>query len=124
MMIEKPKKEKRKRHRMTIECDISPEVRKQVYERDSVDGCPVCIVCGNPHSLEVAHYISRSQGGLGNPENLVCLCKKCHMEYDGHGRNYVIIRTLIEVYMQEHYKFWDKSELVYDKLDPRWTWGE
>lgn len=125
-MIEKPKK-RPKRHKMTVACDISPEVRKVVYERDSVDGCPVCIVCGNPRNLEVAHYISRAQGGMGIPENLVTLCKKCHMEYDGHGRNYQIIKPLIEAYLQSHYPFWCKAELTYNKhdyLDPRWTWGK
>ena len=58
--------------------NINATVRKRVYSRDSIDGVPCCIVCGSPHRIEIAHYIGRGQGGMGIPQNLVCLCSSCH----------------------------------------------
>ena len=111
-MIEKPKKERRKRHKMTIECDISLEVRKAVKERDI--NC--CICCGSPSGVEIAHYVPRSQGGLGIPENLVCLCKTCHKDFDGRNEHFrTIIQAEIKTHLKQHYPNWDKSKLVYDK---------
>ncbi len=42
-------------------CDISPKVKKKVWERDN----HCCIICGSPYAMPNAHYIARSQGGLG-----------------------------------------------------------
>ena len=42
-------------------CDISPKVKKKVWERDN----HCCIICGSPYAMPNAHYISRAQGGLG-----------------------------------------------------------
>lgn len=64
-----------------------------------------------------AHYIPRSQGGLGIEENVVTLCLDCHMRYDnGAGRE----RTKAEIksYLEEIYPGWDESNLTYKK------WGD
>lgn len=58
--------------------EISKEVRRRVFERDSYEGCPCCIVCGSPYALHLHHVKRRSQGGEGSADNLVTLCTVCH----------------------------------------------
>lgn len=36
-----------------------------------------CVICGNP-AEHIHHLAERSQNGSDLPENLVCLCKRCH----------------------------------------------
>lgn len=91
---------------------IMPTVRKRVLERDNRQ----CVICGQPYCLELAHYISRAQLGLGIPKNLVCLCKKCHMAYDGTKR--AEYGEILRDYLKGWYPDWDEKELVYDK----WKW--
>ena len=45
-----------------------------VAERDSF----TCVLCTNPFS-DIHHYVPRSKGGRNTPENLVALCRACHM---------------------------------------------
>jgi len=116
MSIPKPLKERRKRHKQTIACDISPKVRAEVNERDSVDGAPCCILCGDTRWLELAHVIPRSQSGKGIPENLVVLCKSCHYNFDT-GNSSWILEKRIEAYLKQHYPDWDRSDLVYNKFN-------
>ena len=61
-------------------CDISSAVRREVQERDKI-----CIFCGSPCALEIAHYISRGAGGLGIKENLTLACHTCHDLLDHSG---------------------------------------
>ena len=63
---------------------ITPKVKKTVYERDGGR----CVLCGSPHGLPEAHYIPRSRGGLGIPENIVTLCRNCHRELDQTTRTF------------------------------------
>ena len=93
-------------------CDISPKVRKAVYERDN----GLCIICEQPGEPN-AHYIPRGQGGLGIEENIVTLCQRCHHEYDNGGKR-EIYRSRISDYLQDHYKDWDEKNLTYNK------WGQ
>lgn len=89
--------------------DISAKVRKQVNERDN--GC--CVLCGTPHNLQVAHYISRSNGGLGIVENLVLLCIKCHKDYD-QSTSRERIRNYLHVYLSRYYDM-ENTNLIYRK---------
>ena len=91
---------------------ISDEVRARVYSRDSWDGCPCCIICGNPYP-QVHHYIERSRGGLGIEQNLVCLCAKCH--YDLHNKEYVKMTDIVGQYLKNRYPDWDEKKLVKEK---------
>lgn len=43
-------------------CDISPKVKKKVWERDN----HCCIICGSPYAMPNAHYIKRSQRWFRN----------------------------------------------------------
>lgn len=91
--------------------DISKSVREEVYKRDNHK----CIICGNP-TVQVAHYIPRSRMGLGIAENLVCLCVRCHFEYD-NGKEPKSYRNAIQDYLREYYPNWNEKKLVYNKFE-------
>lgn len=96
-------------HKRTKAVAISPEVRKKVEERDGF----CCIFCGKPGRGE-AHFINRSQGGLGVEENILTVCRYCHSQMD-NGQATKLYRTKAEEYLKSKYPDWDKSKLVYDK---------
>lgn len=89
--------------------EISKEVKQIVYKRDSGR----CIICGRP-GIPNAHYINRSQGGLGIPENVVTLCIECHNEED-NGKNRKLYDKKIEKYLISKYENWNKENLIYKK---------
>jgi predicted CXXCH cytochrome family protein len=91
-------------------CDIPQSVKMRVWERDGGR----CIICGNPHAAPNAHYIRRSQGGLGIEENIVTLCLECHEEYD-NGSKRKEYGEKIRKYLKDHYPGWDESKLIYRK---------
>lgn len=99
-------------HRQTKAVDISKAVKQKVLERDG--GC--CILCGRADASPNAHYISRSHGGLGIPENIVTLCIDCHDRYD-NGADGVYMKEEIAKYLRTCYPGWDKERLVYHKYD-------
>ena len=94
----------------TKACDISPAVRKEVVERDN----GMCIVCGTTQGIQIAHYISRARNGLGIPQNLACLCHKCHFDYD-NGKLHKEIKALFKEHLKAKYERWDEMELTYKK---------
>lgn len=91
-------------------CDITKKVKDRVWERDNQR----CIVCGTYRAMPNAHFIPRSQGGLGVEENIVTLCLNCHEAYD-HTTERKAIGAFIERYLKEKYPEWDKSKLIYRK---------
>lgn len=100
------------RNKASIACDITPATRQTVSERD---GC--CIICGTRYMLQTAHYIPRSQLGLGIKENLVMLCAECHRKFDNGDKREEYGETI-----KEYLKGWypdidyDNPELlIYDR---------
>lgn len=94
-------------------CEISQKVKEIVWNRDNQR----CIYCGRyvPKSCASAHFIKRSHGGLGIPENIVTLCPECHYEED-FGKNTKIYEDYIENYLKGIYGAeWDKENLKYKK---------
>ena len=102
------------KHKQTKATDISIETKKIVAERDSIDGHPCCILCGNPNAACNAHVIRRSSGGKGIPENVVTLCYPCHRTYD-QGKIRLELEARIFAYMRSRYDNWDEIELTYRK---------
>ncbi len=99
-------------HKITKALDISPKVKKVVWERDG----HCCILCGSPYAMPNAHYIPRSHGGLGIEENIFTACPKCHDDYDkGIRRKEIAVK--IEAYLRSKYPGWDKSKLYYQKYN-------
>lgn len=99
---------------------IPRAVKQRVADRDSVDGHPCCVLCGAPAPLDAslayscAHYIARSQGGLGIEENILTLCPACHREYD-QTANRNQLRPILTRYLKEHYAGWSEETLTYEK---------
>lgn len=92
-------------------CDIPMSVKKAVWERDEHR----CIVCGNLSAMPNAHYIPRSQGGLGIEQNVVTLCLDCHFKYDNTVER-PIYREYIKNYLKGKYGAeWNEENLVYKK---------
>ncbi len=115
-------------HQQTKATSIPKEVRDKVYERDE----RICIICGKyiPHDEETdtytgggpfAHYIRRSQGGLGIEQNVVNLCNKCHYDYD-NGFCRIKYGRIIKAYLNLEYPDFPDSERVYHKFD--WLYKE
>jgi hypothetical protein len=90
--------------------------------RDSIDGHPCCINCGkpappeNPLAFSNAHFIPRSQLGLGVEENGLTLCPDCHRRYD-QTTDREELRSYFREYLMDHYPDWDESRLIYRKED-------
>lgn len=99
---------------------IPPEVKRAVAERDSVGGWPCCIWCGrpaptgNPTAYSCAHYIPRSQGGLGITENILTLCQDCHRLYDATEQR-MKLRAYFTHYLRAHHEGWNEQNLIYKK---------
>lgn len=91
-------------------CDISKSVKDKVWVRDK----EMCIICGNANAMPNAHFIRRSQGGLGIEENVVTLCQRCHHEFD-NGKNTRLYTEKVESYLKSKYKHWSKEDLYYKK---------
>ena len=97
-------------HKRTRALEFPPEVRRRIWDRDGWH----CILCGSPFAMPNAHYIPRSQGGLGIEENGVTLCFSCHDHYDnGAGREQT--KAEIRAYLQSKYPDWDEGRLTYQK---------
>ena len=98
-------------------CDISPKVKQRVWERDGGR----CIICGCRTAMPNAHFIPRSQGGLGIEENIVTLCSglsenNCHYRFDfGYGEETEQIAKQIESYLKSKYPNWKKENLIYKR---------
>ena len=93
--------------------DISQDVKEFVWNRDNRK----CICCDTDVSKTCAnaHYIKRSQGGLGIPENVVTLCPECHNQED-NGLNTKIYENIIRLYLQNYYgDSWNEKKLIYKK---------
>ena len=93
--------------------DIPMKVKKVVWERDN----HCCIVCDRTYSaMPNAHYIPRSQGGLGIEQNIVTLCNRCHHDYDQTTQR-PVFKQIIRDYLQSKYEDWNEEKLVYKKWE-------
>lgn len=98
-------------HTMTKKTAISSAVKNKVKARDKGR----CIVCGAP-GLPNAHYIRRSQGGLGIEENIVTLCPKCHQDFD-NGFHRKEIGDYIGEYLERMYPGFPNEKRIYNKYE-------
>lgn len=75
---------------------ISQSVKAAVYKRDR----GLCILCGKAGMPE-AHYIPRSQGGLGIEQNIVTVCRICHNRLDQTDERKELLERV-----KEHLDLW------------------
>ena len=90
---------------------ITEETRQKVWCRDAGR----CVYCRRPGNPE-AHFIPRSQGGLGIPENILTLCRKHHDMFDhGTREQRELMRQRFREYLKYFYPDWDETKLIYHK---------
>lgn len=98
------------------------KTRELIYSRDGG-----CIFCKRGYYMEnkepllylihdVMHYINKSQGGLGIPQNGAIGCRYHHGLLDNGNQG--LREEMLEIF-QEHlrqqYPDWNEDELVYNK---------
>lgn len=96
-------------HRQTKATKIPMSVKLEVGRRDNWS----CIICQRP-GLPEAHYIRRSQGGLGIEQNIVTLCRECHERFD-NGDKREEYGDIIGRYLKQHYPYFPDEGRYYDK---------
>ena len=98
--------------------DFDRKAKIAISERDSVQGWPCCVYCGAAAPAELAwsnaHYIPRSAGGLGIPENGLTLCPICHKQYDQTTRRKTM-QGYFREYLKSKYENWSEEALIYRK---------
>ena len=98
--------------------DFSRKAKEQIAERDSIQGWPCCVYCGAaataPLAWSNAHFISRTQEGLGIPENGLTLCPVCHRRYD-QTTDRKSMREYFREYLKSKYENWSEEALIYRK---------
>ena len=99
------------KNKRTKALDISPAVKAAVYERDGGR----CVLCGRP-GVPNAHFVARSQGGLGVEENVLTLCIECHNRYD-NGAFRAATEAELEACLRGLYPDWHREKLTYRKAD-------
>ncbi len=103
--------------------DFAQETRKLIVERDGGN----CIFCQKKYHMEgagwyaltirsIMHFIPRSAGGLGIPENGAVGCQWHHEMLDNGntGRRGEMLQ-IFEEYLRQQYPYWDRKKLVYSK---------
>lgn len=93
----------------TKACEINKKTKEIVYKRDKES----CIFCGAP-GLPEAHYIPRSHGGLGIPENIITACRPCHDLMDNSTKRQQMLQRAAE-HLKRFYPEWNEKSLIYDK---------
>ena len=105
-------------HKDTKARDFDRKAKIAISQRDSIGGWPCCVYCGAaapaPLAWSNAHYIARSQAGLGIPENGLTLCPECHRRYD-QTTDRMKMREFFREYLREHYENWSEEALIYRK---------
>lgn len=107
------KRIKGKKHKQTKATAIGQTVKEIVWERDNHR----CIFCKTPvvKFYANAHFIPRSSGGLGIPENIFTACENCHREQD-NGMNSKEYDIIAENYLKSIYGGrWTREKLIYRK---------
>ena len=100
------------KHKRTKAVEITMKTKEIVWNRDDKQ----CIFCKRyvPIDCANAHYIKRSQGGLGIEQNIFTACCDCHWKED-FGQEQLEYRELAKKYLESKYESWDEKDLYYDK---------
>jgi predicted transcriptional regulator len=69
------------------------DIKKQVFE---TYGC-YCVKCKSNKKLDIHHIIPRNLGGSDNIQNLIPLCRSCHLKIEGLVRRFSIPNTQIKI---------------------------
>lgn len=108
------------KNKRTNACDISASVRKIINQRDC--GCIFCLAMyelpqgyyPELYRMEIMHFVSRSSGGLGIPQNLAKGCIYHHRMLDQSSQRQEM-KLIFETYLRNHYPDWEESRLYYTR---------
>ncbi|MCM1159359.1 MAG: hypothetical protein NC300_11355 [Bacteroidales bacterium] len=109
-----------KRSRRTKAADFPPETKELIRQRDGYQ-CLFCRLGKYGESqctwlADIMHYINRSAGGLGIPENGVLGCRYHHDLLDNGNKGYR--KEMLEDmkgYLKSLYPGWNEADLYYRK---------
>lgn len=112
------KKFKTLKFKKTSPGEISFDVKMKVIKRDKGR----CVYCGDSkHAEPNAHFIPRSEGGMGIEENVVTLCNnnsenKCHFKFDfGTAEERQAIGEKIKEHLLKSYPNWSEEKVKFKK---------
>lgn len=102
-------------------CEFSKKAREVIEQRDK--GCIFCKMDyhvehkGFAHEIfSIMHYIPRSKGGLGIPQNGAIGCQYHHDLLDNGSKGLrPKMLNLFENYLKGFYPDWDKEKLYFNK---------
>lgn len=100
-------------HRQTKATSISSKTKAAVYARDFRR----CVLCGSFNAGPHCHFVRRSQGGLGIPENIWTGCQRCHEAFDSEPKDGPLHNRMRE-YFRSLYPDWDEGKMRYRKDGP------
>lgn len=112
MVVRKPLRECKKKHKTTIATSITKKVKMIVWERDKHQ----CIFCGKyvDWSFANSHFIKRSHLGLGIEENIFTACPECHHDFDDTPKRKDML-PIAKKHLMSKYDNWNEDMLVYKK---------
>lgn len=101
--------------------EFRSEAREKIKARDG--GCIFCKMGFKTdgagyfelNNFQIMHYVPRSQGGLGIPENGAVGCLYHHNLLDNGRNTRKEMLQLFEDYLKEQYPNWDKKKLLFRK---------
>lgn len=110
------------RSKRTKACEFSTKARQEIHKRDG-GRCIFCTMEYKPggssfeHALlSIMHYVPRSHGGLGIPQNGAIGCQYHHYMLDnGNTGSRAEMLELFEGYLKQHYPGWNKDECIFRK---------
>lgn len=109
----------------TRQLQFDTKTKQKIYIREN-GRCIFCtrgfhMHCTDPMLLEikdVMHYINKSAGGLGIPENGVLGCRYHHGLLDNGNKGLRLeMLKIIEDYLKSIYPDWSQGKLIYKKYD-------
>ncbi len=104
---------KSKPSKRTKATSITKKTKLIVWERDNLK-CIFCN-CDVPWNLANSHFIKRSHGGLGIPENIFCACLECHHNFDDTiNREWML--PIARKHLMSKYENWNEDNLIYRKF--------
>lgn len=102
-------------------CEFSAKEREKIHKRDN-ETCLFCRLGYHMSSqagigdLQIAHFVARSQGGMGVEQNGALLCIYHHQMLDnGNLGNRHEMETLFREYLKSFYPDWSEDSLKYNK---------
>lgn len=112
----------KKRTKKNMKYQFSKRTIQIITERDR--GCIFCRMGFHMKNqdqvlyqlMDIMHYINKSQGGLGVPENGAVGCRYHHGLLDNGNKGLrEEMKEIFRSYLMQQYPDWKKEKLIYDK---------